>query len=257
MKWQPRLMVYITLLLLSISIMCLCYCYVIKTKARNEGKSFVRDYKEVRQEGILRLLAPTPIEMYLKQRGESLQALLHRLSERSVCEVHLEFEDNFQKALTLLDEGLVDLVLHSVLRTDCLDSAKYIWVREFISEPIRLVQRQDNSTHITRQLDLDKVTVVIPKVSPFRLFLEHLKDHLSIDIEMVEREESVEQLVKLVQSGEITYTLCSDEEALYYAEQFPELDFTLPLSHHLRGGWIARRKASVLSDSLRLWLKEE
>lgn len=219
-------------------------------------EDIVRDYSDIREEGTLRLIAPYHLARLDSLDPSNVATLLQKLGARSGLKLNLEFEDNTQRALDKLRAGAVDLVLEPVALTSELDSSLFASVGEYVSSPLYLVQRADSTKLIKKQLELEGKTITLPRESLSQLFVGHLADELGVAV--ATKEDSLyntEQLIMKVRAGSIDYTLCSAEERKYYEASFPELDFSLPLSHSLRRGWICRRSSPALIDSLRSWLK--
>lgn len=256
MDIRRRMWIYLALLLAALSLMFWLNRSAQQT-AKDEARPLLpRDYAEVKAEGRIRVLAPYYLSRLGKGDKLNLQSLIAKLSKRSGLDVQMLLEDNTQKALDMLARGEVDLVLHSVERTTVLDSTTLLWLREEVAEPIYLVQRPDSVGQVVPQLELGGATIVLPKGSSLSLFVQHLADELGLELSL--KEDSLyntEQLLIKVQAGTIDYTLCSGEERKYYTSLFPQLDFSVPMSHNLRKGWLVRRSSPILADSLSLWLK--
>lgn len=259
MNLSKRMWLYLGLLFLALSTM-----YLVKPKGEQEANNqargrLPRDYQEVKSEGILRVMAPYQIGTdSTKQGTENAQQLIHRLRKRSGLEIELSLEDNTHRALEALLLGEVDLILEPVAYTAELDSSLYILLDERLADPIYLVQRRDSAKHVSKQLELEGREVTLPLNSELQLFLHHISEEMGLNIAI--RQDSLyntEQLIMKVQAASIDYTLCSGEEAKRYARHFPDLDFTLPISHNLRRGWLTRRASPILADSLRRWLSAE
>lgn len=255
MDIRRRLWIYIALLLLALGLMYWLNRSGQTSQAEPKRSLLPRDYPEVRAEGTLRVLAPYYLSRLDKSHKDNLQRLISKLSKRSGLEVQVLLEDNTQQALQLLTAGEVDLVLHAIERTVQLDSTALLWLQEDVAEPIYLVQRPDSLGQIARQLDLENSVIVLPRGSSLSLFVRHLADDLGFELTFEEDSlYNTEQLIMKVQSGTIDYTLCSGEERTRYKDFFPNLNFSVPISHNLRRGWITRRSAPMLADSLRHWL---
>lgn len=256
MDIDRRMWIYLALLLAALGLM-----YWLNRSAQEASKTedrqlLPRDYAEVKAEGKLRVLAPYYLSRLGKGDKHNLQSFMAKLGKRSGLEVQMLLEDNTHKALEMLIRGEVDLVLHSVERTSLLDSTSFVWLSEDVAEPIYLVQLPDSIGQIVPQLGLGGTTIVLPQGSSLALFVQHLADELGLELKL--KEDSLyntEQLIIKVQAGSIDYTLCSGEERKYYTNLFPQLDFSVPMSHNLRKGWLARRSSPILADSLSLWIK--
>ena len=180
------------------------------------------------------------------------------LQQRSGLRVEVVLENNWEKALTYLSSGQVDLVTRPTASTSDIDTTRFRLFGQEHSGPIFLIQRRaDSTTFVTSQIQLSGRTITLPLASPYRLFLEHLSEEIGEAIHLEEDSlYQAEQLAMQVASGKIDYTICTDKEAQRFKTLFPELDCTLPLSYSFRTAWLLRRTAPALSDSLSLWLKK-
>lgn len=256
MNISKRMWVYLGLLFLALTTMYLAKPKDKESTSTQPKSRLPRDYQEVKAEGILRVLAPYQLGTKGQNEGEeSAHQLINRLKRRSGLDVELRLEDNTHKALEALLLGEVDLILEPIAHTAELDSSLYILLDERLADPIYLVQRRDSTTLVSKQLELEGRQITLPLNSELQLFLHHISDEMGLNIDI--RQDSLyntEQLIMKVQAASIDYTLCSGEEAKSYAARFPALDFSLPISHNLRRGWLTRRSSPILADSLRSWL---
>lgn len=257
MNIRKRMWLYLVLLVLALATM-----WMLKpgrqASVLSEGQSRLpRDYNEVKQEGILRILAPYSFTQEHREASKlNAQTLVNQLKKLSGLQVELRLEDNTHRALEMLLLGEVDLILKPVAHTAELDSSLYIWLGQHVAEPIYLVQRKDTLSQIHKQLELEGQTITLPHKSQLHLFLQHLTEEMGINLRVQEDSlYNTEQLIVKVQAGTIDYTLCSGEEVRRYKDSFPQLDFTLPITHNLRRGWLTRRSSPQLADSLNYWLK--
>ncbi len=215
-----------------------------------------RDYQEVLDSKTLRIL--TTYSAYTrnaKNEQTELDRLVNYLEAEKNLKVSLQQENNRSLALSKLLSGEIDLLADKIVLTSQIDTNKFAFLNEEYCEPIYLVQRAD-SLRIKTQLELADKKICLPKASELKLFVEHLSRELSepLHIELDEHY-TTEQLILKVLDAKIDYTLSSAEEAKYYSVQFPELDFTLPISFSLRRAWLVRKSSPILRDSLETWLK--
>lgn len=243
MTSPTRLRLYVGLLLLTLLAMAMLYSHHQASQSKERETSTARDLPEIQAEGTLRLLTSY-------QGAEQGYKLAQKLGQKLFLKVDVHLEDNTAKALELLNQKDVDLVLLSLVRTTAIDSLRYRWVQERVSGPVYLAQRQD-SLRLKRQLDIAGKTITIPRQSPLALFAQHLAEELGDSIHIAQDPlYNTEQLLMLVSTGRIDYTLCTQEETELYAPLFPQLDLSLPISYALRRGWLVRAESQVLADSL-------
>lgn len=258
---KPRLnyryLVYGVALLLALGLMCYLRSPWGSRTEVDPLPTALRDYPQIRQEGVLRLLTAYGEGGEVRDgalTGEAYE-LAHRLHRLTGLQVEVILENSWEKALEQLRTGLVDLIARPVAHTMEVDTSLYRPFGELTAGPVYLVQRQgDSATRVTSQLELAGRTIVLPEASPLSLFLQHLGEEIGDSIRLqTDPKYGTEQLAMLVASGAIDYTACSDSEAKRLGEKLPHLDCTLPLSYSTRTTWLLRRSSPQLADSLTRW----
>jgi membrane-bound lytic murein transglycosylase MltF len=122
-----------------------------------------------------------------------------------------------------------------------------------------LVQRKSMYNNdiepIRRHLDLARKTIHVSENSPVILRIDNLANEIgdTIYIEQSNIYET-EQLVMLVASGEIDFTVSDERTARQLAENFPEIDIETDISFTQIESWAVRKDSPVLLDSLNAWL---
>lgn len=249
-----RLRLYGILLIVTLATMA--YLYRRAQLAETPAESAItlpRDLAEISAEGRLRILAPYEAFASGDSTGRAY-ALARYIGAHTPLEVEVLLEDNTERALEMLRLGAVDLIAHPFVRTADIDTTQYTWIQGTTSGPLYLVQRADTAHLITRQLDLADLTITLPEGSPLSLFVHHLAEEIGDSIHINENElYNAEQLIIQVASGDIDYTICSEDQRDTYRALHPNLDFSLPLSYSLRRGWLVRRASLVLRDSIIIW----
>ncbi len=248
---------YIFGLLLGAIVLLLLIFLIGAEVKRQKVDASARDYQEVLDSRSLRVL--TSYSAYAREgsKGQTeLNKLIDYLKASKGLLVTLQQENDRSAALDKLLSGDVDLLADKIVLTLRIDTSKFAFLNEEYCEPIYLVQRAD-SLSLKTQLELANKDVYLPKSSELKLFVEHLSREISEPVNIKFDElYTTEQLILKVLDAKIDYTLCSAEEAKYYSEKFPELDFTLPISFSLRRGWLVRKSSPILRDSLETWLKD-
>ena len=105
---------------------------------------------------------------------------------------------------------------------------------------LMLVQRQQAPEQkIRKQYELDNDTIWVLKNSPFITKLHELADELAIDIEIEELDlDSYQDLFEHMAKGKnIKFTICPEHFVKKYATDFPDFDFSLPLSLKFDLSW--------------------
>lgn len=186
---------------------------------------------------------------------ERLYQLAHYITKRTGIRVEICFEPRLDNLFGDLEAGRIDLLAGHLPRTSLVDTARFGWVRAIRSEPLLLAQRSDTA-RITSLVELTGGSIALPSESVYKIFVEHLAQEVGLSLEMVEYPDvDTDSLLHLIREGRLDYTLCPSSRAKHYAAKYPELDITLPITHSLLFGWVARRSSPALLDSLELWLQ--
>lgn len=222
-----------------------------------------RDYKEIRQEGVLRFVTEYSTRGYFVE-GDSIGGFQHDLvraiAKRSGLEIQTFLETNLTKSFYLLDRKACDVIARNVPVTSELRKS-YLFTEPILLDRQVLVQRTADANHgiapIRNQLDLAGKTVYIPKDSPALLRLHHLAEEIGDTIHIFEDElYSDEQLVILVAHGDIDFAVCDLQAVEQVAARFDGLDIATDISFTQFHSWLVRGESRELLDSLNCWLRD-
>ncbi len=121
----------------------------------------------------------------------------------------------------------------------------------------RKAEYNNNIPPLRQHLDFAEKTIYVPADSPDILRLNNLSHEIGDTIFI--KEETVyesEQLVMMVASGEIDFTVCNERLAKEFALTMPEIDIETDISFTQFESWAVRNDSPVLLDSLNSWLTE-
>lgn len=252
---SPRLLVYLLALLAVLG--AWVYWQYKPTEASHEAASYRRDWREISADAPMVIATGyTDITNPEDVRDlESVYTLARLITQRTGVEVRVRLEPLLGNMLDALERGEIDLLAGELIRTSEVDSQHFAWIRPRLLPPLYLAQRRDSATYITEQLGLVGKTIALPQGSPYKFFAQHLSEELGGPIHIVEYPHlSSDSIIELVRSGKLKYTLVSARTARQHAQQKDSLDMALPITFNLRGGWLLRRNAPDLKDSLNIWL---
>lgn len=106
-------------------------------------------------------------------------------------------------------------------------------------------------------LQLAGKTIHIQKNTTFLSRLKNLSDEIGAEIIIVEHPEAtVEELINMVEKGEIEYTVCDEHIALVNLKFYPDIDVNTPISFSQNIAWAVRKGSHGLLDSINDWLGE-
>lgn len=255
-KTRKILWIYCSLLVLVVATMASLWPY------RQEKQPLPsRDYPEISQEGILRVVTEyNPTGYFID--GDTILGFQYELCQAiarvSGLEVQMQLEMTLDKSFDLLNRQAVDIIARNIpITTEVKEH--YLFTEPIILNRQVLVQRtaaaNQGTEPIRNQLHLGKKTLYLPKNSPALLRIHNLEHEIGDTIYIHEDElYSDEQLIILVAKGDIDFAVCNQQNAEQLLDQYPEIDIQTDISFTQLESWVMRSDSPVLRDSLNSWL---
>lgn len=122
----------------------------------------------------------------------------------------------------------------------------------------RTMYKQKMDKYLIRnQLDLSRKTVYVVKNSAFYYRLKNLQNEIgdSIFIKEVDNYEE-EQLISLVNKGEIDYTIADENVAKINQTYYPDIDISTPISFPQNQAWAVNKNDTTLTNKINEWIKD-
>ncbi|MDR0430732.1 MAG: transporter substrate-binding domain-containing protein [Tannerellaceae bacterium] len=258
MKSHKLLILYLALLLLAVSTMVGIWW----SNHNKNQKNPLRDYAEIKAEGILRIITEySPSDYFII--GDTIEGFQYELSQAiahmSGLEVQTQLEMSLSESFKALDANACDIIARNIPVTSEIRE-DYLFTDPIVMNKQILVQRTSEANKgiepIRNQLDLAKKTIYVPVNSPALLRLQHLENEIGDTILIVEDPAySSEQLAIMVAKGDIDYAVCDLQAANIFKKNLPEIDIDTDISFTQLQAWAIRKDAVALVDSLNSWLK--
>jgi membrane-bound lytic murein transglycosylase MltF len=231
----------------------------------NNQKPTARDYHEIAQEGILRLITEYEQSGYYIS-GDTIKGFQYELAQAiadlSGLEVQIQLEMNLPKSFQELALRNCDIIARNIPITSEMKE-NFLFTDPIILNKQVLVQRaasindSNSIAPIRNHLELAGKTLYIPKDSPALLRLRNLEDEIGDSIHIIEDElYSSEQLIIMVAKGDIDYAVCEQLIAAKAQERYPEIDIATDISFTQLQSWVLRKESTVLLDSLNSWFNQ-
>lgn len=220
-----------------------------------------RDYSEIIDSGVLNVVTDYNSIGYFVS-GDSVAGfqyeILKALEDDLNVKVNLFLENSLDDNLKGLQSQKYDLIARNIAVNSELREL-YYFTEPLTLNKLILVQRKaeyNNNTEPVRQhLDLAKKSIYVPEDSPSILRLTNLSHEMGDTIFIIKDSTyGSEQLVMMVASGNIDYTVCDEKTALRLSETLPEIDIETDISFTQIESWVLRKDSPILLDSLNNWL---
>jgi len=219
------------------------------------------DFPQILQADTLRVLTLNTSTSYFIYRDQPMG--YHYDMIRDFCKHHGLFPKiivagNTGAMLKMLQDKEADLIAYSMPVTNALkDSILYCGLQQ-ISHQV-LVQRAERGDTLLADVTglIGKQVTVIDK-SKYLDRISNLNNELGggIRIDKIDSDTVVvEDLIRMVSRGEITYTVADDDLAMLNHTYFGNLNVDLPVSFDQRSSWVVRKDTPLLADSLNSWIE--
>jgi membrane-bound lytic murein transglycosylase MltF len=221
----------------------------------------LNDYNEIIEKGEMNVVTDYNTIGYFVS-GDTVQGfqyeMINALMKAWDIHINIFLENNLQDNLNGLQEGRYDLVARSIpVNSELKDSFNF--TEPLILNKLVLVQRKsqfnDSTQPLRQHLELAKKTIHVSEGSPSILRLNNLSHEIGDTIFVIENlTYEAEQLVMMVASGEIEYTVCDEKVAIQLSEKLPEIDIETDISFTQIESWAVRIDSPILLDSVNSWL---
>lgn len=256
MKSRKLLVVYFILL----TIVLIAMFRLLQFK---EKPILPRDYPEIKQEGILRIVTEYNQSGYYVA-GDTIEGFQYELSqaiaELSGLEVQTHLEMSLAESFRELSDNKCDIIARNIPITS-ENREEFLFTEPIVLNKQVLVQRTEEANNevkpIRNQLELAGKTLYIPKNSPALLRLQNLSHEIGDTIFVKEDElYSSEQLAIMVAKRDIDYAVCDQQIAKISKENLPEIDINTDISFTQLQSWAVRKDSPILLDSLNSWISK-
>ena len=257
MKVRRRLNIYLTLLIVSLMAMI----QLQRILVRQEQVLVPRDYSEIMASGEMNVVTDyNSIGYYVSgdtALGFQLE-MMHALEKEWGVKVNLFLENSLEDNLKGLLEQRYDLVARNIPVNSALRDS-FAFTDPITYNRLVLVQRKasfnEEREPIRQHLELAGKLIHVSADAPAIMRLNNLSHEIG-DTILIEENPiyETEQLVMMVASGDIDFTICDKEVAVRLAGHFPEIDIDTDISFTQVESWALRSDAPQLLDSLNSWL---
>jgi len=258
LKVRQRLLIYLFLLIAAGVAMILLQ----QLSRQQKEADLTRDYGEIMASGEMNVVTDYNSIGYFVSGDTALGfqlEMMRALEEEWGVKVNLFLENSLEDNLRGLEEQRYDLVARGIPVNSALRDS-FAFTDPITYNRLVLVQRKapfnEGREPIRQHLELAGELIHVAANSPAILRLNNLSHEIGDTILI--REDPLygtEQLVMMVASGDIDFTVCDEKVARLLSASLPEIDVETDISFTQLESWAVRRDSPVLLDSLNSWLK--
>ncbi len=229
------------------------------------------DLNEIKSMGKLRVVTAYNSVDYFIYKGrpigyqlELLQELSNYLGIKLDISVSNDVKKNFDDLLARkVDLLAMDLTLTRSRANSVAFSEPHCFTRQVLVQrkqtKSRRAKKENNKIGfnklIRNQLDLAGKSIYVQENSSYSERLRALSNEIGDSINIIEIPDyEVEQLIGLVASGEIPYTVCDENLARVNKNYYDNIDVETPISFPQKIAWAMRPESQSLQDVVNKWL---
>ncbi|GGZ68236.1 transglycosylase SLT domain-containing protein [Algibacter mikhailovii] len=229
------------------------------------------DLEAIKKRGVLKAIVVSGPTSFFIYRGETM-GFEYELLERFADDIGVTLEIVVAKDFSVLGEwlnnGKGDIVAHgftpTLSRKERFTFSNYLYLTKQV-----LVQKKPDNWRDLKLHEIDGMlkndvielindTVSVRANSSYKMRLENLMDEIGdvIHIDEVNSNITTDELIGMVSTGEIKYTIADNTLAQMHAYNFKNLDVSVPVSLSQKASWVLRKNATGLSSYLNEWVSK-
>ncbi|MDT8400700.1 MAG: transporter substrate-binding domain-containing protein [Bacteroidales bacterium] len=227
-----------------------------------------RDLEQIRERGRLIALTDYNSISYFIYRGEPMGfqfEMLRDFADYLQIELELITENDLISSFEMLNDGRTDLLAlnltinnerkEMVQFTHPIGQTRQVLVQKRPDNWREMTMDEINRVLVRNLLDLADRTVYVQSESSSAQRMKNLQNEIGDTIHIVEVPMEAEELISLVASGEISFTVADENIAMVNRTYYPDLDLATPVSFEQNLAWAVRKSGSDrLLEELNKWI---
>ncbi|MDR1882207.1 MAG: transglycosylase SLT domain-containing protein [Prevotella sp.] len=243
-----------------IACLLLSFCFLFSCKKKQEWPA--RDFKQIKEKGELTIITLNSSTSYFIYREEQMgydYDLAQDFCNHHGLTLNVKVAENATRLIEMLKRGEGDLVAYAApVQNELKDSVLYCGLRQTTRQA--LVQRANKGDTIVKDVTgLIGKEVYVERDTKYHQRLLNLDSELGGGIRIHKVSEDTitsEDLIEMVSSGKIRYTVCDEYIARLNRTYFRNIDISLQISFEQRASWAVRKDRPGLANALDKWFAE-
>jgi membrane-bound lytic murein transglycosylase F len=224
------------------------------------------DLKRIIGEKKLNVAVDYSSTSYFVYKGQPMgfqYELLKALAKDLGVELDIHITKNLSEAFNGIKTSEFDIIAKNLTvtrkRNKIVDFTEPLALtRQVLVQRSSEADKSDNEDYqVNSVLDIAGKSIYVKQNSAYVQRLKNLSEEIGESITIVEDSVyGVEQLIALVASGEIDYTVCDENVAIVNQRYYPWIDISVPVSFEQKVSWAVRNNSSELKTYLDNWILE-
>jgi membrane-bound lytic murein transglycosylase F len=214
------------------------------------NKPILRDWQAIKASGQLRMLTLNNPSSYFMYKGELMgfdYDLMRKFSQDNGLHISVIVKNSIPELLNSLRSGEGDVVAASLTATQERQTGGVVFSKRYLSVSPILVGRVGEE--IDSQSGLDKRTVGINPDTSFKQLIHAIQGH-DVEVYIKQVQKSTENLMAMVASNKIDYTLADSHLAAIELSHNDNLSVALELPDKQSIAWALRDSQPILMSKL-------
>ena len=244
----------------------------LNTCKEKEKESFVNlnSLEKIKKKGKLVAVMDFNSTNYFIYRGEPMgyqYEMLNLLASELGVKLEVKVENDIDENFRMLENGDCDIIAINLTitkeRSKIIDftipysQTHQVLVQRKPENWKQLSEEEIEPNLIRNQLDLGGKVIYVQKGSSYAQRMKNLSDEIGDSIRLIEKaDKEVEELIELVASGEIDYTVADENVALVNQIYYPILDVKTAVSFPQNLAWGLRKGDNELRKEINKWLEK-
>ncbi|MDR2810844.1 MAG: transglycosylase SLT domain-containing protein [Tannerellaceae bacterium] len=219
------------------------------------------DFPQLMDKGLLTAATLYSSTSYFLYRMEPMgyeYELIRNFAEAHGLKLEIKVAESQPHLLEMLLAGEADVVAYPMVFSQDLKRHTLYCGRETLSSQA-LVQSTGRKTPLLKDVtDMIGKDVYVRSGTPYHHRLRNLNIELGGGIRIHEMSGNItsEDLIEMVSTGQIPYTVADDKIARLNKTYFGNIDARLKISFQQRSSWIVRKNAPLLAEAINQWASD-
>lgn len=243
-------------------VLLLIVLWVPQCAETEKTKPASTDLETIQTTGELHVLTLYSSVSYFLYKDEEMgyeYELIRDFAKKQGLKLRITVAENISRLTELLENGTGDIVAYPLPHTKELRKKILFCGQEIVTHQV-LVQRQEKGrTPLTDVTGLIGKKVYVEKGSKYESRIRNLNEELGGGIEICQIDKdtlTTEDLIGMVASGEIDYTLANNNLAVLNKTYYRNLDIKLAVSFPQRSSWAVRKTSPRLAAAVNEWIRQ-